>query len=101
MKILLLTILVAITTVLPAKAGEPHWENHNGTLYWLDASGNWYYKGPAPGNWKDPRKRPVFQPQYREETLADAIENADIDAQIRADELEQKLEEILEALESR
>jgi hypothetical protein len=54
MKTLVLTLLLVIPGLALADGGQ--WINHNGFLYWIEADGTWYYKGPTPKHWKDPQK---------------------------------------------
>ena len=39
-------LLILLLSPMLCFAGG-HTENHNGTLYWVNDDGTWYYKGPA------------------------------------------------------
>jgi hypothetical protein len=84
MKKLLLILLLSPTLCF---AGE-HTENHNGTLYWVNDDGTWYYKGPAPHNWKQPAQ-PAQSAVGTSYTVSDQLDDIQIDIELIQMEIEQ------------
>jgi hypothetical protein len=64
-------------------------ENRNGTLYWLDDDGSWYYKGPAPYDPKNPGQVTVAPAApYTIEDQLDDIQTDIEDLQSQLDDLQ-------------